>query len=348
MTDKINANGRIFAQFEQEMDEQYAQSTDLNGFSALPRPFVIRRMPDGSKRKYFTLCGAEPKLMTGLTSVVSIIKKLRGSYDFLADWKAEVGKDESEQIAQETSVLGTFMHILCAEITSVYQANNKNYYIEFDEQFKETFKKMMLENGVRHNLLSDYYKRTIKGAQSFYQFLYDWKVEVVAIEYCVCDFDNNISTPLDIVAYATAPLTAAAIKRGEKSEKFLGNFNIKFREKADSVYESDTIQTCIEQYMFNKYLPDMAPIERTFTITPKSHPLASVGCAVHEHTGRYTEDEYNEDLSFAKTKKANKDFFFPDLDKYTTRMGSMKITSLGIVSGVSDTIRDFILSHFKQ
>lgn len=339
-------NSIVFSRFLSEMDEKFSASTDLNGLSSLRRMHSIRRMPYGRGRKYFTKVGAEPKLLSGLTTITKILEKQKGYYSVLADWRATVGIEEADQIAQETSVLGTFIHILCAEIAYVRQANDPAIFINLNDEFKEEFKRTMLENGVRHRLLDDYYKRTLKAAQSFNKWLDDWQVEVVAIEWCVMDLDNNVCTPLDIVAYAVEPLSAAEKKRGGEEKRFLGNFNIKFREKADSVYTTDMLQTCIEMYMYNKYMTESNPIERTFTITPKSHSLAKYGCAVHEHTNKYTAEEYETDIAYAKMQAAHSDVFNPDMN-VTLAISDMKITRNGIEQKEADSVYEYINSFFE-
>jgi hypothetical protein len=339
-------NSTIFTRFSDEMEERFSASTDLNGNSLLERMHTIRRMPYGKSRRYFTKVGSEPRLMSGLTTITKIIEKQKGFYSALGDWRATVGIDEADQIAQETSVLGTFIHILCAEIAYVRQANDPTIYINLNEEFKNEFKKMMLENGVRHRLLDDYYKRALKAAQSFDNWLNEWDVSLVAIEWCVMDLDNNVCTPLDIIAYATEPLSAAAKKRGEVSNRFLGNFNIKFREKADSVYTTDMLQTCIEMQMYNKYMVNSAPIERTFTLTPKSHYLSKIGCAVHEHTGKYTEDEYAADMAYMKSQSAHSDIFNPDMGTSLV-ISDMRITRSGVERQAAGSVEDYINSFFE-
>lgn len=343
---------RVFSQYASEMGEQFEQVFEVRGLTSLPRPYIIRRMPDGNSRKYFTKQGDKPILATGISAVVQLIKKQHGGFDFIAKYREEIGVEAADQELVETSALGTFMHILCAEICDIWQRKDPNYFIDFGEEFKKRAIELLAENGVPRNKHAEYFKRIIKGAQSMYSFLSEYKAEIVAIEYCVIDFDNNICTPLDIIAYIQEPkhLTAAAAKKGEAityGERELVNLQIKFREKAKD-YPTDHIQALLEMYMFNKYTnKQFGEIKRSFILLPKSHAQSNIGCEVKEAKG-YEIEELLADIKYAKSKKNNKDIFYPDFDKKITNMGSVIISGDGIHYPRPQNIGDFILSHFND
>lgn len=349
-TKSKDAAERVFAQYELEASEQFAQTFEVGGLTTLPRQHIIRRMPDGHSRKYFTMHNNEPVLATGISAVVSLIKKQHGGYDFIAKYREDIGSEAAEQILTETSALGTFMHVLCAEIADIWARKDPDYYINFGENFKKKSLALLAENGVPRSKQSEYFKRIIKGAQSFYSFLVDYKVEVKAIEYCVVDFSNNICTPLDIVAYIQEPIvpTSAAAKKGacvEYKERELVNIQLKFREKA-SDYPTDHIQSLLELHMFNKYTAEIyGKMARSIILLPKSHVSAKIGCNVVS-AGGFGIEELLADIEYAKSKHNNKDIFYPDLTKKITSMGGIKISGAGIEYETPRTISDFIRSYY--
>ncbi len=327
---------QVFETFKGEMLEKFEASTDLGGFSKLPTPHIVRRMPFGQSRWYHTIAG-QPRMMTGISAVVDRIAEIKSEKGFLQEWKILTGKVESSKIAHETSVLGTFMHVLCSQVGLAYATGEE--IVLFDAEFQNYFVKAMESQGVAHAMIPEFYKRANKGIKSFHNFLIEWNVEIQAIEKVVCDFENNISTPLDIIAYADVPG-----KSGK--ERHLCNFNIKFRESATS-YESDRFQVCGEQYMYNNYIGKITgePVTKTFILIPKSHSIAKIECLVKEYTGAFPESEWKRYLNFMKEEMCDQHLFFPDLQAKRTFTEQFSIQGNVIRTMKPITIHDYIMSY---
>lgn len=335
---------QVFETFKGEMLEKFDASTTLDGFSTkLPRPHIVRRMPFGDKRWYHTVAEGKPRLMTGISAVVDRIAEIKAEKGFLQEWKILTGKEASQKIAHETSVLGTFMHILCSQVAQSYAKGED--IVLFDAEFQNYFVKAMESQGVAHAEIPGFYKRANKGIKSFHNFLVEYNVEVLAIEKVVCDFDHNIATPLDIVCYADIPGRTPKYP----TTRSLCNFNIKFRESATS-YESDRFQVCAEQYIYNKYIAPITgePIERTFILIPKSHSTAKTECLIKEYTTAFSMSEWERYLAFMKQEMCDHHLFFPDLEAHRTFTERFIISGTAIKTEKPISIKNFILSFYED
>jgi len=323
---------QIIDKFNEEALEGFLQSITLSDFSKLPRQHVIMRMPYGNERAYHTVDQGRPRLLSGITSVTKKIAKAKGFPDILGDWKIKVGLDAADEIAHNTSNLGTFMHIICSELTMVYQKDDPDYFVAFDEFARELFVKTMQNVGVSPSEIPSYWKRVVKGAISWNNFLHEYDLDIQAIEFPVVDFDKNIATPLDIIAYAG-------------KDRALCNFNIKFREKANT-YETDGLQVCAEQYIFNKYVAPVSgeKIERTYIVIPKSHPQAKTECLVKDYTGYYSEASWDEDIDYMMRQDNYKGIFFPDMTKPVTNVANVTI-GRKVTINHPPRLDEFILSY---
>lgn len=327
----MNKTEEIFHIYNSEMSELFAENTTLD-FNTLPSPAIIRRMPFGGGRWYHGVIGGQPRLFTGVSAVVNRICDITGEKEYLNQWKIRVGQEEADMIAHETSVLGTFMHVLCVQMAISYRTGEK--LVLFDVEFKRNFKKSMEAYSVPYNTAAQYYKRAQKGARAFHKFLVDYKFELVAAEKPVFDPETNICTPLDLVGWAFID-----------GESHYCNFNIKFRESAQA-YDSDRIQLGIEQIIYNKCIAPLTgvPITRTFILIPKSHQAAKEECLIKEFTGKFTEEDYAHYISVLKREKKDQPLFFPDLEKTRTFTEQFILDGENLITPLPMKLKDFILS----
>jgi len=318
-----------------EANEAYMEAVDFDkNYISLPMPNKIRRMPYGNIRKYFTKNGNKPYLFNGLTEVCKILTPLNYDSYALDAWKKEKGA-AGDVVMYEAALLGTYMHVFCGQIAKAYMAG-KTLMVSNSEA--ATFEQYLLGRGVRPFKISEFWRRVLKGAQSFNNFLVRHDVKILAIEYPVFSLDKMIATPLDIICEATID----GVRR-------VCNFNIKFRETA-AAYESDALQICSEMYLYNAYIEafkiDAPKIERTFILVPKSHPTARVECFIKEFTNIYTEQDFDDDILFLKQKPKFKGIFAPDLTAQTTKVENLQLGAT-VEATAGQTIADFILS-FKD
>lgn len=321
----------IIDRFSKELMEVYEQTTLLSDFCKLPRKHHVYRMPFGFDRAYHTVDNGTPHMMSGISGLAKTIAGFKEASTALDEWKAKVGAEEAGDVMHDTSNMGTFMHILCAEVAIAYATGGGG--VVFNSETRDMFLATMRGAGVREKELAAYWRRAVKGAQSFHSFLVQYDLDIQAVEFPVISFKSNLCTPIDFVAYATVG-----------GERKLCGFNLKFREKAQT-YISDGIQVCLEQQMFNQYMTEQ--LQHTFIVIPKSHPSARTECMVKDYTGFYTVEEMSRDLAFLKEQPRYKSMFFPNLDQNLTHVEDI-IVGKEIISKNPQTIREFILSCHIQ
>lgn len=336
----------IFEQAKSQFQESIEPETRVEDslFTTLKRKHTIYRMPHYGGRAYFTMHGDEPRLMTGITAVTKKIQNIREENQFLNEWRVNMAASgqDSERYAWMASEFGTLVHIVAGHL---FSARSRG------EAFSTNGLDRMLSDYMRNiNIDGYYYKdwyisltRAIKSLNEFYNKA---NPEVLAVEYTVADFENNICTPLDLVLYMdTEELVDVPNKkkREKRIVRNLWNLNIKARKKPERNVH-DKYQTCAEQYIFNGY-SDMK-IERTGILSPSWTWKTKPDCNVHEFTGEFTQAEWEQYLKIIRWVFPK--LFNPDLTQLISESNIFSITEHGEVKESEKiTIADYIKRRFE-
>lgn len=346
--------GKAIENFNESISELTLADDPL--FSKIGKPIRFYRMPYLDGRRYFTAANGNPYLMSGLTRVTKTIKTHKGEDEYLTKWKvgmAEQGQD-ADMYAWEASEFGTLVHILAAELFSARARKEAISTSGLDKQLRE----YMNYIGINSFKFKEWYNNLCKSLLSLNEFYSRTEMEVLGVEYCVADFENNICTPLDIICEITTeivqdvPTKTGGTKRAKQQSRDIWNLNIKARKKPERM-SGDKYQICAEQYIANKYFKEFklgVKIQRTGVISPSWNWISKPDCKLHEFTGYFPANHWNWYLHKMQEEpsRAYSEIFSPDLGQYIGDTNIFVITELGdVVNSKRQTIADYIMSKFE-
>ena len=293
-------------------------------FSSIPRKTIIRRMPYTSGRVYFD----KDQLYFGVSGPAHALADINKENYHLNKWKEET--PDSQEISHVSSSLGTLCHVLQAEIGSAI-AKGKDMVL--GQLFFKQMDKYINDCGISLSVRDEWARKITKAAKCIQDFYVRYKIEPIAYEFCVSDKACGIATPLDLIAYAEV-----------NGERKLCNFNFKFRKNSD-VYETDKYQLNIEKIIFNRYMEGTGmQLDHTFIVVPKWNAVKNYVCDVKMMDGLYTEDEFNADIAYLKTKSGWKSHFYPDMDKLHLPVMGLQVGASGLIEENRVSYRTYIES----
>jgi hypothetical protein len=303
-------------------------------FCDLPKQWVHRMPVVSSSRFYFSFQGGELVHGTGL----SAFAKHMSNSSFLDKWKQEKGMD-ADDIMDHASSYGTFVHVVYSMFATEY-GNGRPFSV--NQRLYLALKEYMKERGMPLQKYRSYCDRLARDVASFARFLQDYKVEVLACEYPVFDWDLRVSTPIDLVGTAEI-----------NGKRMTFAMNYKTRENA-SVYESDTYQIAVEGLLLDRNLPDLNVL-RSFVFIPRSAKRSStepfiikdVLMAKNDRLGRpYTFDDFSQDWQWQKQRGPNSWAYHVNLDAPMSESGVFTFHPTEGFSGASKslTIRDYCMT----
>jgi hypothetical protein len=280
-------------------------------YCQLPRNYV-RRMPNNSgSRFYFTWEGEDLRYGCGLSGFA---KDMANGY-FLDKWKQKKGL-EADEIMRNAGDYGTFIHVAYSVIATNY-ANGVGFAV--NNSLYSALKEYMKERGTPMSLYSNWSSRLGRDIASFVHFLLTYKVEILACEYPVFDWDLRVSTPIDLVfSYENS-----------RGKRVVAAMNFKTRESS-SVFESDQYQIPAEALLLNKNLPDLGVTE-SFVWIPRTAKRATTEpfimknmmAAKHKRLGNkpYTWTDFVQDWEFQRDRGPSWYAYQVDLDAPVDNMG---------------------------
>lgn len=347
----------VFGKAVENFNESIQQITLVEDplFSKIDRGFRFYRMPYLEGRRYFTAVNGNPYLMTGLTAITKKIKTHKGEDEFLNKWKVGMAQDgqDADLYAWEASEFGTLIHILAAELFSARAKKEAISTSGLDKSLKE----YMNYIGIGTFKFKEWYNNICKSMLSLNEFYSKTEMDVLGVEYCVADFENNICTPLDIICEITTELTVDAetksggTKRQKQTSRDIWNLNIKARKKPERM-SGDKYQICAEQYIANKFFGEFnkkLEIARTGVISPSWSWITKPDTKLHEFTNSFPKSHWDWYLNKFRDEPSglHKDMFDPDMSQYIGDTNIFVITELGdVINSKKTTIADYILSKF--
>lgn len=181
----------------------------------------------------------------------------------LFDWAIELGKDEYWFWMNNSAHYGTFLHVLFGRLLRGEEvwldetylfAVMEQFYIEAEYDFKEGMEWYRKERAKK--------ARNIKNdVIGFLTWVRDWKVEPVALEYPVFDYDKGyVACTIDLIAYV-----------GEGKDLSI----IDFKTGYSGFYESSAYQLLCAQYCWNQEYEGDLEVKRIFNYGCNSFRLAT-------------------------------------------------------------------------
>ncbi len=352
---------KTFADAKSQWLESITNVFDVNNelFTGIEKKHKFYRMPYFSGRRYFTMNGEDPHLMTGLTALSKKIVNSRDEDKFLEKWKIGMVQDgnDPDEFAYIASEFGTLVHIVAANIFSA-RSKGEPFYTQGMEKELMNY---MTTIGISAYYFKEWHRNLCAAIRSLNNFYTESEMKVLGVEYCVADFENNICTPLDIICeinsteYVEVPMkTKEGTKKEKRQTRDVWNLNIKARSNTDR-RSNDKYQICAEQYIANKYFEDFdisTRIAKTGVLSPSWNwkVKENAGCKLHDFTDAFPQDYWNRYLKQFREEPGgfNTDLFRPNLDQF---IGDSNVFSINEKGDVYDppqaTIREYILSRFK-
>jgi hypothetical protein len=154
------------------------QAEFLDDTYIIPQDEIIYRINQYGDRYYFKI-GIDGKPIIK-ASTTTIIKKYSPMSPFLLQWWCNNGYDESKEKLKESSMYGTFAHILWSKLLlrfniDMSEAGIKQHLNEYFTKENEEFK---------YNF-SEWHKKIKQDLIGFVQWVQDYKVKPIAIEMSI-------------------------------------------------------------------------------------------------------------------------------------------------------------------
>ena len=150
-------------------------------------PVQLHRIDARGLRYYYRMQDDEPKFYISGTS---FSRKVLPTSPYLVDWKASLGKEESEIVAQRAAQYGTFMHVLFGDFLKDGQ---------IEESLSDRLFQYCLDNSIPEFYHSKWIGELENDLLSFAQWCFDLNVKPIAIEFPIFSDDMCIATMIDLV-----------------------------------------------------------------------------------------------------------------------------------------------------
>ena len=170
------------------------QNTFLDDVFIIPQDEIIYRVDYKGSRYYVKIVDGKPVLKPSVTSIIS---KYHSMSPYLLKWWCDLGWEKAKEKLEESSLYGTWMHILFVKLLLKYQIDlsdtglvmelqifmDKEGLIEFKYDRDQWFK------NIRQDLIG------------FIQWVQDYQIKPIAIEMTL--HGEHVSGTLDLICQAT-------------------------------------------------------------------------------------------------------------------------------------------------
>jgi hypothetical protein len=231
------------------------QQTFLDDVFIIPQNEIIYRMDQFGDRYYFRI-GIDGKPIVK-ASTTTIIKKYSPMSPFLLQWWCDQGYENAKAAMKESSMYGTFVHILWSKLLlrfniDMSEAGIKQYLNEYftkeNEEFKYNFK--------------EWHKKIKQDLIGFVQWVQDYKVKPIAIEMSI--IGERYSGTIDLVCQMT-----------QKETGIVFNAIVDWKSGRNDFYDDYIIQLESYRQLWNGKFPERHAdrIERIFNYGCKDFRL---------------------------------------------------------------------------
>jgi hypothetical protein len=229
------------------------QQTFLDDVFIIPQNETVYRMDQYGDRYYFKI-GIDGKPIVK-ASTTTIIKKYSPMSPFLLQWWCDQGYENAKAAMKESSMYGTFAHILWSKLllrfnidmseAGIKQQLNE-YFTKENEEFKYNFK--------------EWHKKIKQDLIGFVQWVQDYKVKPIAIEMSI--IGEKYSGTVDLVC-----------QMEDKGQQFTAI--VDWKSGRNDFYDDYVIQLESYRQLWNEKFPERHAdrIERVFNYGCKDFRL---------------------------------------------------------------------------
>jgi len=229
--------------------------------------YTLMRLDNRGKRIYYRLVNNEPRIYTGVTSM---IKATMPTSPQLIEWYKKNGSN-SEDMTNEAADYGTLMHILAQKILVTGEYDFQN--LTDDMKAYATDEGLDIKSFVNHA-----YTKIQYDLLAFCQWVLDYKVTPIAIEQVLCSDERGTAGAIDLVCQLTltekgfdGTVYKSGPQKGAKKEVKIEKTCIAivdFKSGRKGFWESHEIQLKEYQELVQENYPDLK-VEKLFNWSPK-------------------------------------------------------------------------------
>jgi hypothetical protein len=228
------------------------QAEFLDDTYIIPQDEIIYRINQYGDRYYFKL-DKEGKPITK-ASTTTIIKKYNPMSPFLLKWWCDQGYENAKAAMKESSMFGTFDHILWAKLLlrfniDLSETGIKEHLLRYFERENETF---------NYNF-KEWHKKIKQDLIGFVQWVQDYQVKPIAIEMSI--IGEKYSGTIDLICQMT-----------QKETGIVFNAIVDWKSGRNDFYDDYIIQLESYRQLWNEKFPDK-PITRIFNYGCKDFRL---------------------------------------------------------------------------
>lgn len=232
------------------------------------QPYKVGRIVvSGTEGRAYFKYKLPVKLFTSLTTVMSTCSPMPYG---LMKWKMNMGEKESKRIAKSTAHYGTLLHI---EIGNFCVNQSWNF-----EKADDIVQDYLSKNEFYDDDTKEWPESLKEDMQAWADFVYRYKVKVLAVEMVLCSEAFEFATAIDIVCmmevaepgldlgdpYKTGP------RKGQPREIEILKTRraiINLKSGRHGFYQENANQLELERMVWNENYPDL-PVDKIFNWAP--------------------------------------------------------------------------------
>lgn len=217
----------------------------------------LYRIDGADDRYYYT--EAPDGTPTFFLSVTSMLSRCMPESRELTDWRVRLGKEESEDAANVAASYGTFLHALIAEFL-------KSGIYRHEATFALLAEHMQWD-GIPQKYFNPWLRDIASDMVAFAQWVYEYKVEPLAIEYPLFSLEDGIAGTVDLV---------------HRMKGVSGCCITDFKSGRKGFYPTHEAQGHTYRMLWNQFFSGTRyEVERVFNWAPKNWQLNGPGIPVH-------------------------------------------------------------------
>lgn len=233
--------------------------------------FKLRRYNGGKGERFYFSLDEDFNVTGSFLSVTSFAKKVLPTGQGLVDWKVELGKEESERITHERAEYGTLLHIEAA------RAGKEGSY-DFST-IDTRVANYLFDSNLDSYLFREWAVKLERDMCAWLQFVHEYEVETVAIEFPIASSQKGLGTLIDWVGKVTIHVKdyhGEVYKSGEKKgqpkltvEPQKVNAIIDLKSGMKGFYPEHEVQLHTCKDLWNEHFAGVFEVTHVFNWSPK-------------------------------------------------------------------------------
>lgn len=211
---------------------EQVKATYLDDVFIIPQDEIIRRI-DYKGRRYYVKIEDDKQIIR--PSVTSIISRYHPMSKYLVEWYANQGMEKVKEILAETSLYGTWMHIIFAKLLLRHQIDLSEMGLT-SELHDFLIKEEIILNEFKYNR-DQWFKNIRQDIIGFIQWVQDYQIKPWFVELTL--HGEKSSGTIDLGCQATFKVYNRSTK---EYDIVIKNILVDFKSNRKDIYDSYAIQ----------------------------------------------------------------------------------------------------------